>query len=292
MPRITPKIPQGLEELMLNLAKSIIKENPQNLYEFAAEYFEKLLKERDGKVDESYKKLPVYKAYKRAKLERNRLEVEGIKVELEARRRTGSAQTSRSINRSSSATKNVEKLPKIASSSAEAESGSVEAENPRKSAKKLPNISGTATKIAVGAGAVGIAAAAVKPALMAVKPQRKSQEIVDYNENSEIVHQSSSDDGSNNAGTETSMIDSGVDLSASGDDQMDTEINIQNLEASEINLADLEQNSDETQAIEPQESPKAPENEASDPKYLLILKVSQNQLNLHQTTSWNAQRLT
>ncbi|CAG9811277.1 unnamed protein product [Chironomus riparius] len=241
MPRITPKIPQGLEELMLNLAKSVIKENPQNLYEFAAEYFEKLLKERDGKVDDSYKKLPAYKAYKRAKIEKNRLEIEGIKVELESRRRIASAQTSRSFSRSSSATKYVEKLPKIASSSADAESVPVEAERSKKSVKKLPNISGTAVKVAVGTAAVGVTVGAVKPALMAVKPQRKSEEIVEFNGDLEIgsnvegdVPQSGSDDS---VGTEGLSQDAEVDSRAFGDDQVETVINNEKIEDSEVKPA-------------------------------------------------------
>lgn len=67
MPIISPKIPSGLEELMRGLAKSCIKENPDNIYEFAAEYFENLLKERDGTVDQSYKKFATYKVYKKNK---------------------------------------------------------------------------------------------------------------------------------------------------------------------------------------------------------------------------------
>ena len=70
MPIISPKIPLGLEELMRGLAKSVIKENPQNIYEFAAEYFENLLKERDGSVDQTYKKFATYKVYKKNKAER------------------------------------------------------------------------------------------------------------------------------------------------------------------------------------------------------------------------------
>lgn len=76
MPIISPKIPSGLEELMRGLAKSVIKENPQNIYEFAAEYFENLLKERDGSVDQSYKKFATYKVYKKNKTARLKLEKE------------------------------------------------------------------------------------------------------------------------------------------------------------------------------------------------------------------------
>lgn len=70
MPIVSPKIPQGLEELMRGLAKSVIKENPENIYEFAAEYFENLLRERDGTVDQRYKKFATYKVYKKNKMAR------------------------------------------------------------------------------------------------------------------------------------------------------------------------------------------------------------------------------
>lgn len=76
MPIISPKIPSGLEELMRGLAKSVIKENPHNIYEFAAEYFENLLKERDGTVDQSYKKFATYKVYRKNKNARSKREKE------------------------------------------------------------------------------------------------------------------------------------------------------------------------------------------------------------------------
>ena len=69
MPIISPQIPDGLPELMRGLAKSVIKQNPDNLYEFAAEYFENLLRERDG--DQGYKQFATYKVYKEHK-KRNR----------------------------------------------------------------------------------------------------------------------------------------------------------------------------------------------------------------------------
>lgn len=65
MPIISPKIPSGLEDLMRGLAKSCIKENPDNIYEFAAEYFENLLKQRDGGLDQGYKNFATYKVYKK-----------------------------------------------------------------------------------------------------------------------------------------------------------------------------------------------------------------------------------
>lgn len=76
MPIISPKIPQGLEELMRGLAKSVIKENPENIYEFAAEYFETLLRDRDGTVDQRYKKFATYKVYKKNKMARKQREKE------------------------------------------------------------------------------------------------------------------------------------------------------------------------------------------------------------------------
>ncbi|CRK99383.1 CLUMA_CG012684, isoform A, partial [Clunio marinus] len=78
MPIISPKIPSGLEELMKGLAKSVIKENPQNIYEFAAEYFENLLKKRDGPVDQSYKDFATYKVYRKNKSERFMIEKENL----------------------------------------------------------------------------------------------------------------------------------------------------------------------------------------------------------------------
>lgn len=52
--RITPKIPEGMVELLKNLAKSVLKEQPENIYLFAAEYFENLVRERDGTLDKGY----------------------------------------------------------------------------------------------------------------------------------------------------------------------------------------------------------------------------------------------
>lgn len=52
--RITPKIPDGMVELLKNLAKSVLKEQPENIYLFAAEYFENLVRERDGSLDKGY----------------------------------------------------------------------------------------------------------------------------------------------------------------------------------------------------------------------------------------------
>lgn len=52
--RAPPKIPDGMVELMKNLAKSVLKEQPENIYLFAAEYFENLVRERDGSLDKGY----------------------------------------------------------------------------------------------------------------------------------------------------------------------------------------------------------------------------------------------
>lgn len=52
--RPTPKIPEGMVELLKNLAKSVLKEQPENIYVFAAEYFENLVRQRDGGLDKGY----------------------------------------------------------------------------------------------------------------------------------------------------------------------------------------------------------------------------------------------
>ncbi|XP_062540127.1 dentin sialophosphoprotein isoform X2 [Armigeres subalbatus] len=63
MPITTPKVPDGLPELMRGLAKSVIKENPDNIYVHAAEYFESLIRQRDGDLDRGYKNFSAYKVY-------------------------------------------------------------------------------------------------------------------------------------------------------------------------------------------------------------------------------------
>uniref|UniRef100_A0A182RI22 RIIa domain-containing protein n=1 Tax=Anopheles funestus TaxID=62324 RepID=A0A182RI22_ANOFN len=63
MPISAPKIPDGLPELMRGLAKSVIKENPENLYVHAAEYFENLIRERDGHLDQGYQTFNAYQVY-------------------------------------------------------------------------------------------------------------------------------------------------------------------------------------------------------------------------------------
>ena len=78
MPIISPKIPSGLEDLMRGLAKSCIKENPDNIYEFAAEYFENLLKQRDGVMDQGYKNFATYKVYKKNRSARSRRDKENV----------------------------------------------------------------------------------------------------------------------------------------------------------------------------------------------------------------------
>ncbi|XP_053673228.1 uncharacterized protein LOC128723501 [Anopheles nili] len=63
MPISAPKIPEGLPELMRGLAKSVIKENPENLYVHAAEYFENLIRERDGQLGLGYQAFDAYQVY-------------------------------------------------------------------------------------------------------------------------------------------------------------------------------------------------------------------------------------
>ncbi|XP_053685105.1 titin homolog [Sabethes cyaneus] len=63
MPITTPKVPDGLPELMKGLAKSVIKENPKNIYVHAAEYFESLIRDRDGELDKGYRNFSAHKVY-------------------------------------------------------------------------------------------------------------------------------------------------------------------------------------------------------------------------------------
>lgn len=70
--RTVPKIPDGLVDLMKNLAKSVLKEQPENIYLFAAEYFENLVLERDGSLDKGYS---VFRKYEE-ELEKRR-DIEG-----------------------------------------------------------------------------------------------------------------------------------------------------------------------------------------------------------------------
>lgn len=42
------RVPPGFEHLLEGLAREILREQPKNQLEFAAEYFRKKLRERDG----------------------------------------------------------------------------------------------------------------------------------------------------------------------------------------------------------------------------------------------------
>lgn len=64
-----PKIPDGMVELMKNLAKNVLKEQPENIYLFAAEYFENLVRERDGSLDKNYTKFRSYEDIIRKRIE-------------------------------------------------------------------------------------------------------------------------------------------------------------------------------------------------------------------------------
>lgn len=70
--RITPKIPDGMVELMKNLAKSVLKEQPENIYVFAAEYFENLVRERDGSLNKGYS---TFRKYDNENIKQNGVEV-------------------------------------------------------------------------------------------------------------------------------------------------------------------------------------------------------------------------
>lgn len=59
----TPKIPEGMVDLMKTLTKNVLKEKPDNIYEYAAIYCENLLKKRDGSLDKGYGKFRSYEKY-------------------------------------------------------------------------------------------------------------------------------------------------------------------------------------------------------------------------------------
>lgn len=49
-----PRIPLELPNIMKDLTKEVLRENPANIYEFAAEYFESLIRKRDGHLHKNY----------------------------------------------------------------------------------------------------------------------------------------------------------------------------------------------------------------------------------------------
>lgn len=49
-----PRIPLELPNIMKDLTKEVLRENPGNIYEFAAEYFESLIRKRDGHLNKNY----------------------------------------------------------------------------------------------------------------------------------------------------------------------------------------------------------------------------------------------
>lgn len=51
-----PRIPPELPNIMKDLTKEILRENPSNIYMFAAEYFEALIRKRDGHLNKNYER--------------------------------------------------------------------------------------------------------------------------------------------------------------------------------------------------------------------------------------------
>lgn len=47
-PGPTPKMPPGLKELMENLTKEVLRNNPDDVYQFCTNHMHKLLEIRDG----------------------------------------------------------------------------------------------------------------------------------------------------------------------------------------------------------------------------------------------------
>lgn len=62
-PQPAPPIPDNMVALMKQLAKRVIKERPDNIYEFSARFFEGLLIDRDGSLDKGYGKFRSYATY-------------------------------------------------------------------------------------------------------------------------------------------------------------------------------------------------------------------------------------
>uniref|UniRef100_A0A336M3C9 CSON001641 protein n=1 Tax=Culicoides sonorensis TaxID=179676 RepID=A0A336M3C9_CULSO len=56
MASASPRIPQELPDIMKDLTKEILRANPSNIYEFAAEYFEGLIRKRDGCLNKNYER--------------------------------------------------------------------------------------------------------------------------------------------------------------------------------------------------------------------------------------------
>ncbi|XP_055916862.1 MATH and LRR domain-containing protein PFE0570w isoform X2 [Eupeodes corollae] len=63
MPLLTPHVPNGLIDLMKDLAKEVLRDKPENIYEFAVIHFEKLILERDGSLDKGYEEFSAFEAY-------------------------------------------------------------------------------------------------------------------------------------------------------------------------------------------------------------------------------------
>lgn len=82
--KAVPKIPKGLIPVMKDLAKQVIKEQPDNIHLFAAEYFERLVAGRDGSLDKYYPKFQEYEESRKRKHENMaefaELEVTGVAI--------------------------------------------------------------------------------------------------------------------------------------------------------------------------------------------------------------------
>ncbi|XP_055850413.1 kinesin-related protein 4-like [Episyrphus balteatus] len=63
MPLLTPHVPKGLIELMKDLAKEVLRDKPENIYEFAIVHFEKLILERDGRLDKGYEEFTAFENF-------------------------------------------------------------------------------------------------------------------------------------------------------------------------------------------------------------------------------------
>ena len=45
------RVPKGFQNILEGLAREVLRTQPENIFEFGSQYFEKVLKYREGKLD-------------------------------------------------------------------------------------------------------------------------------------------------------------------------------------------------------------------------------------------------
>lgn len=48
------RVPKGFQNILEGLAREVLRNQPENIYEFGSKYFEQLLAVRDGKTKSNY----------------------------------------------------------------------------------------------------------------------------------------------------------------------------------------------------------------------------------------------